>query len=45
MAWNSPEYQGQRSHTDRDQRRHPDGTPKEQLPHVGFTDCERAERG
>ena len=45
MAWNSPEYQGQRCHADCDERRDPDGTAKEQLLDVRFADRERAERG
>lgn len=45
MAWNSPEYQGQRRHADRDERRNPDGTAKEQLLHIRFADRKRAERG
>ena len=45
MARNSPEYQGQRSHADRDKRRNPDGTAKEQLLHVRFADRKCAERG
>lgn len=45
MAWDCPEYQGQRSHTDRNKRGNPDGTAKEQLLHVRFADRKRAERG
>lgn len=45
MARNSPKYQGQGSHADRDERRNPDGTPKEQLLHIRFAYSKRAERG